>query len=162
MLQSFNCQKPNSTSTSTVVGFYTKFTLHNTSPNPLTHTAHRNTKVALRSLRWTFIEYNRMWSERVLRHLVKHLLTKVLSTNLGWFCSKCFKMTHQPQITISSGRRKTEADEKQKWGGWEGKVRGQNVPLCLWFKFFKKKSQRPNLWYKMQLLSLYHIYGACL
>ena len=25
-----------------------------------------------------------------------------------------------------------EADEKEKWGGWEGKVRGQNVPLCLW------------------------------
>ena len=47
--------------------------------------------------------------------------------------------SHQPQITISSGRRKTEADEKEKWGGWEGKVRGQNVPLCLWFKIFKKK-----------------------
>ena len=42
--------------------------------------------------------------------------------------------SHQPQITISSGRRKTEADEKE-WGGWEGKVRGQ--------KNFKKKSQRP-------------------
>ena len=33
----------------------------------------------------------------------------------------------------------SEADEKEKWGWWEGKMRGQNVPLWLWFKIFKKK-----------------------
>ena len=44
----------------------------------------------------------------------------------------------------------------------EGKVRGQNVPLCLWCKIFNKKSQRPYLWYKMHLLSFCHIYGAYL
>ena len=50
--------------------------------------------------------------------------------------------------------------EMENWAWGEGKVRGQNVPLCLWFKFFKKKSQRANLWYKMQLLSSHHVYGA--
>ena len=68
--------------------------------------------------------------------------------------------SHQPHFTISQLRWKSEAGEREKWGWWDGKVRGQNMSPCLWCKNVFKKSQQPNLWNKMHLLSLYHIYGA--
>ena len=42
-------------------------------------------------------------------------------------------------------RRTSEVDEKEKWG--------DKMCLFAYDSKFKKKSKRPNLWYKMYLLS---------
>ena len=85
----------------------------------------------------------------------------------GIFCPLTF-LSHQPHFSFSSGLVFHLPDEMVNWAWWEGKVRlmrrkSEGDKMCLFSydsNFWEKKSQRPNLWYKMQLLRSHHIYGA--